>query len=212
MKNTATLFSIIQSIAVMTLLPLFFWGCGLKHEKEPLIVDTPQYPAAIETEQLQPGLAVLYFYELYRYMYQMPEGEKIYRKSKPGPPILQLNHSFGKEEVFDSGTNRGVGMVMTGFLHLEKPGEYGFQAMSNDGFELYINNHLLISDPEVHSDRFSEPGRMTVAEGGWFPVMIKYFQRKGTATLKLYWQPPGSQSFAVIPAEAYAHPEKPEKP
>jgi hypothetical protein len=42
-------------------------------------------------------------------------------------------------------------------------------------------------------------------EAGWTPIRLRYFQRKGTATLKLYWQPPGSEAFAVIPASAYAH-------
>lgn len=198
--------SALVKITAPVLIVAILWGCaGLKHQREPLIVQQPQYPEAVEPTRLQPGLATLYFYEFYRYMYQMPKGEKIYEKGKPGPPVLQLNHRFGRNEVFDSGVNKGVGMVMTGYFHLEKPGNYIFQARSNDGFELYVNDNLLISDPAVHGDKYSEPGQMTVAEGGWFPVMIKYFQRKGTATLELFWQPPGSGSFVIIPAEVYAH-------
>ncbi|MDW7771851.1 MAG: PA14 domain-containing protein [Desulfobulbaceae bacterium] len=193
-------------IMVPVLAVSVLWGCAaLKHKKEPLVVGQPQHPAGIEANRIQPGLSVLYFYDLYRYMYQMPKGDAIIRKGTPGPPILQLNHRFGDGKVFDSGVNKGVGMVMTGYLHLEQPGPYAFQAKSNDGFELYINDNLLISDPAVHGDKVSEPGLMTAAEGGWFPVMIKYFQRKGTATLELYWKPPGAESFAIIPPEVYGH-------
>ncbi len=34
-----------------------------------------------------------------------------------------------------------------------------------------------------------------------------YFQRKGTATLELYWKPPGQEDadFVLVPAEAFAH-------
>lgn len=204
-KRRTIFFAVIKRITPV-LVCFMLWGCaGIKHEKEPLIVPQSQYPAAIDSEQLRSGLSTLYFYEFYRYMYQMPTGEKIIEKGIPGPPVLQLNHRFGRKKVFDSGVNKGVGMVMRGYLYLEQPGPYAFQARSNDGFELYVNDNLLISDPEVHGDKLSDPGRMTVAEGGWFPVMIKYFQRKGTATLELYWQPPGAESFVIIPAEVYAH-------
>jgi len=170
-----------------------------------LIIEGAQHPARVQKGQLSPGLSVLYFYDLYRYIYQMPQGELIAKKGKPGPPILQLDHRFNDGEVFDSGQSKGVGMVMTGYLHLEQPGQYAFQALSNDGFEMKINDQLIINDPEVHKDKLSAPGQLTVAEGGWFPVNIKYFQRKGTATLVLYWKPPGTDAFIVVPGPAYAH-------
>ena len=45
----------------------------------------------------------------------------------------------------------------------------------------------------------------SIEEAGWYPMLIKYFQKKGTAALSLYWKPPGAAEFSVIPAEAYAH-------
>ena len=198
--------SLLSKIILLAIYVIVLTGCAMDaQEMQPMIVEKPQYPAKVEAADLQPGLAVLYFYDFYRYINEMPTGEKIKQKGKPGPPILQLNHQFKDGKVFDSGESRGVGMVMTGYFHLGEPGEYAFQALSNDGFELYINDNLLISDPRVHRDRLSDPGILTVAQGGWFPVMIKYYQRKGTAALKLYWQPPGAGSFVIIPANVYGH-------
>lgn len=192
--------------AVVFLVIPFVAGCVQpKDTREMIVVAEVQNPSAVQDSQLEPGLSVLYFHEFYRYMYQMPKGDAIARKGEPGPPIMQLNHRFGKGIVFDSGESKGVGMVMKGYFHLQQPGQYEFQALSNDGFELSINNQLLISDPEVHSDKLSDPGRFTISEGGWFPVSIKYFQRKGTATLILYWKPPGTDTFTVIPPQVYAH-------
>ena len=116
-----------------------------------------------------------------------------------GNPILILNHRFGKGEVFDSGSSRGVGMEITGFIHFSGPGPYIFKAKSNDGVRITIN------DEEFHSDRYSQPGTVEVKKSCWYPLVISYFQRKGTAMLELYWKTPAASTFSIVPAEAYTH-------
>ncbi|HHO48467.1 MAG TPA: hypothetical protein ENN06_08460 [Desulfobacteraceae bacterium] len=183
-------------------------GCAEKTEPAPslVVLQEPQHPADIRTGELQPGLEVYYVYDFYRTTSQMLKSEELIRKmGKPGPPLTLLNHRFGGGKVFDSGEEKGVGAHMYGFFHLAEPGDYTFQAYANDGIELYINGHLLVSDPAVHKGRMSDPGRITVARGGWFPVEIRYFQRKGTAALELYWQPPGAAAPTIVPSEVYAH-------
>lgn len=195
-----------KPLLLLLLATLLVGGCTKGAAEKPLrIVQGMQQPAAVAAEQMQPGLTTMYFYDFYRYVSSMPKGEQIARKGKPGPPVRQLNHRFENQPVFDSGQNKGVGMIMEGYFYLPQPGEYLFQAVSNDGFELLVNNVLVVSDPGVHGARFSEKGRITVAGAGWFPVQIRYFQRKGTAALELYWQPPGSSAMSIVPAEVYAH-------
>ncbi len=116
-----------------------------------------------------------------------------------------IDHQFGANEVFDSGRNRGVGVQMKGYLLLEQEGLYQFQALSNDGIEVFIDGKSLLIDPDVHSDRLSKVEPLIVQETGWHALMVKYFQRKGSAALTLYWNPPGKDVFEVIPARAYAH-------
>lgn len=202
----------IASLPVASLCLLFFictaflGGCGPAKQPAPETA-VPQQPAAVQAEELQPGLNVLYFYNFYRYISEIPEGEEALKKGKPGPPIPQLYHRFGAGNVFDNGDNKGVGMLITGYVRLLKPGQYAFQAVSNDGIEMRINQQVVVrvSDPGVHKDKTSDPGYFTVAEGGWFPLQVKYFQRKSTAMVEMYWQPPGTKNFSVIPSEAYAH-------
>jgi hypothetical protein len=137
----------------------------------------------------------------------MSDRERDLKSWRRGKPILYIDHQFGTGEVFDSGLTRKVGVRMTGFIHLKTPGQWEFKAYSNDGIRVNVNGETVVNDPLLHygGDRFSTPRTVTVHQAGWYPLLIKYFQKKGTAALSLYWQPPGEADFSVIPAEAYAH-------
>ncbi len=156
--------------------------------------------------RLEPGLRVLYFNGMFRNVQQIPDGDRaMLEKGRPGAPISVIDHQFGENEVYDSGRNRGVGIQMKGYLLLEQKGLYQFQALSNDGIEVFIDGRSILIDPDVHSDRLSNVETLAVQETGWHALMVKYFQRKGSAALTLYWKPPGKDGFEVIPARAYAH-------
>lgn len=158
------------------------------------------------SDPLAPGLRVLYFDGMYRNVRQIPDGDTaILEKGRPGSPILMIDNQFGQDEVFDSGRNRGVGVQMKGYLLFDRIGLYEFQALSNDGVEILIDGNSILLDPGVHSDRLSNIGTLSVQEAGWHSLMVKYFQRKGTATLRLFWKIPDSDEFEVIPARAYGH-------
>lgn len=163
-------------------------------------------PVDLQGKNIKQGLKTLYFFEKYRNVDDMPKSkESVVKYGRPGSPIMKLDHEFGKGNVFDSGRSTEVGVLMTGLLHFDKAGTYLFQAKSNDGFQLFIDGNLIVSDPGVHGDRLSEPGKFKVAQGGMFPVKIKYFQRKGTATLQLFWQAPGKKNYSIVPSAAYSH-------
>ena len=193
---------------VVLVMHAFLIGC-VQTGKQPQALQTGKQdgvPVNVEGENLKRGLAVLYFDNKFRHIKEMPKSEKSIAKfGRPGLPILKLDHQFGKGEVFESGKKEAVGMLMLGYLHLDRPGKYLFQALSNDGFELYIDGNLIVSDPKVHGDRLSEPGQFNVDRGGMFPVEIKYFQRKGTAALRLFWQPSGASMYTIIPSSVYSH-------
>ena len=153
---------------------------------------------------LEPGLTAHYRYSFYRHIDVMPTDYNMVSKGTPGPPILILDHRF-EGNVFDSTRDKGVGVFLQGYLKLETAGTYQFKAMSNDGIRVVVNSEMVVLDPTVHKDRFSKIGEVTVMEPGWYPLTVKYFQRKGTARLELHWQTPGSNSFSIVPAAAYGH-------
>jgi len=163
-------------------------------------------PEMISLERLQNGLLPIYYLEFFeRHLDQFPPpGSKKYKAVK-GKPILHLNHQFDEHEVFDSGTNRGVAVRMTGYLYIDGPGEYQFQALSNDGVRVALAGKVVISDPEQHSDRLSNIGHAVIDQAGYYPLLVEYFQRKGTAALKLFWKKSPTDEFMPIPQNAYVH-------
>lgn len=163
-------------------------------------------PARVAAAALLPGLAPRYYVEFFeRHLDRLPATESSQYPSFEGKPILELNHQFGKKEVFDSRTGRGVGIRMKGFMNLDMKGTYEFQALSNDGIIMLMDGEVILNDPEQHSDRLSNAGVVTIEEPGWYPVVIEYFQRKGTAALKLFWKTPGTDTMVPVPAQIYGH-------
>jgi hypothetical protein len=155
---------------------------------------------------LQAGLAVVYFYDFFaRHLNPLSQGKIDPATGEPGQPIPYLNHQFAREVVFDSGTNRGVAMRMKGLLYLPDEGEYTFRALSNDGLRIYLSDQMIINDPTQHSDRYAVQAVVDIKKKGWYPLMVEYFQRKGTAAVKFFWRKPGAADFTAVPAQSYAH-------
>ena len=165
-------------------------------------------PSTVSQDKLQSGLSVLYIRSFrHRHLDKLPTGKWLKERGRPGKPIPYLNHSFGKGIVFDSGVRSLIGLHMTGYIHLVESGEYQFKAFVNDGIRVFISEQLIVDEPkwDPDGDRYTEIGKASISETGWYPILIRYFQRKGTATVKLDWKEPGDKDFSVIPEAAYAH-------
>jgi hypothetical protein len=90
-------------------------------------------------------------------------------------------------------------------INFPTAGRWLMAALSNDGVRVRINGEVIIDDPDVHPDQYSENAELTIATPGWYDLSIAYFEHKNTSTLKLFWQHPGASEFEIVPAEAYAH-------
>ncbi|MEW5736272.1 MAG: PA14 domain-containing protein [Thermodesulfobacteriota bacterium] len=159
----------------------------------------PQGPQLPEDK----GLSVSYQTGFFRHMDQMPSHARFARGAHPASPIAKIDHQFGDGPVFGTVHQRGVCFEIEGFIEFDKPGIYMFKAKSNDGVRLYIDGKLILEDPDVHSDRLSQPGSVTVTEPGKKPILVRYFQRKGTAALFLYWQKPEDSDYTIVPESAF---------
>jgi hypothetical protein len=160
-------------------------------------------PAA---EALAPGLAVRYYNAFFRLIDEFVEWRQ-QDPGVPGTPIPDINFRVAGGPVLTSGIVDGVGAEITGLIRLDRPGSYGFLVQSNDGFRLEIGGVQVLEDPDVHADRYSNIAKLSIEKPGWYPLTMLYFQRKGTATIELYWKPPGEEagSMAFVPAKAFAH-------
>ena len=147
------------------------------------------------------GLAVEYVRVKVRHVDEV----EIAGKGSPGEPIPALDYNSGDGEVLTSGKDDEVGARISGYMHFPEAGKYIMTIQSNDGVRFKLDDQLVIEDPDVHSDQYSPYVDVNIDEPGWYPLYIVYFERKGTATLELYWQPPGTANFALVPAEMFRH-------
>ena len=164
---------------------------------------TPASPQP-SAESLKSGLAVKYYGVKLNSIRQFLEWMD-YEKGKDGPPIPMLNYQVGTGDVLTSGSNDLVGADITGFINFERTGDYTVMVHSNDGVRLTIGDKLVYEDPDVHADRFSDEITLEISKPGWYPVRILYFEKKNTATLELYWDPPGPEEIDYVPESAFAH-------
>ena len=166
----------------------------------------PVTPQPSESSIL-PGVRIWYLDDFYfNHIAEMPRGEPPYSWGFAGKPILVIDRIFAPQEnVFDSGLHRSVALQMNGMIRFPEPGQYGLMAFANDGIRVYIDNKRIVNDPYWHGGQFSTKNKVDITTPGWYQFKLKYFQRKGTAALRLFWKKPGDGDFSIIPAEAYGH-------
>lgn len=164
----------------------------------------PPQPVTPQPAAVQPGLVPLYFIGMLEHVDNMPRGSDL-AKGRRGAPIAVLNADSGSGTMWDSGERRNYSVQMDGLIRLDRPGRYGFAALSNDGIRVTIDRHRVVDDPNVHATQTSPVTFLEVAQAGWYPLTVQYFQKGGSAALKLLWQPPGAAELSVVPAAALAH-------
>jgi hypothetical protein len=157
---------------------------------------------------LAPGLAVTYHFHIFNSVGEIPQWAES-NDGTPGDPLPALDYSVGSGNVLTSGRPDGVGATISGLIRFPAAGRYVLAMQTNDGVALSIGGQRIISDPGVHADRFSQLVRVDIAEPGWYPLDLLYFEKRNTSTLQLYWaQEAAGESLRLVPAEAFAHPRK----
>ncbi|MHA1537032.1 MAG: PA14 domain-containing protein [Alphaproteobacteria bacterium] len=162
-----------------------------------------------KASQLKPGLAVYYEFNYVRKIKWMLYYTRD-NPGKPGPPLPQINYSTGIGNVLTSGRADGVMATIVGYIKLAKPGAYMFKVNANDGVRVFLAGKRILDDPDWHpaGDTMTAPVSVQVAKPGWYKLKVLYFERKGTSTLQLYWQPPGAGGAGIVPAGVFAHTAK----
>ena len=179
-----------------------------------LVAGSVGYAAAIEglkplspqptVEAVKPGLGVRYYGAKLNSIQQFIEWMD-YEKGTVGEPIPMLNYQVGQGNVLTTTATDLIGADIKGMINFDKVGTYTMMVHSNDGVRVTIGGVMIHEDPDVHADRFSEEIKLEISEPGWYPVHILYFEKKNTATLELYWDPPGPEEIDYVPASAFGH-------
>lgn len=100
--------------------------------------------------------------------------------------------STGKVAGFDlyvAGRKNNFGIRFTGFLHIEKEGDYTFHLGSDDGSRLIIDGEKIVDVDGVHPHQTRSAKHKLTA--GAHEVIVDYFQGGGEWTLAVEFQGPG---------------------
>jgi PA14 domain len=193
MSGRRTIAAVSAPLLAMALLP----ASASAESFSDLKPAAPQ-PAA---EAVAPGLAVNYVFAKVRHVDAI-ESEA---PGEPGEPLPLLDYRSGAGDVLSSDRSDGVGALIQGLVRFPEAGRWLMVAQSNDGVRVRLAGTVIIEDPDVHSDQYSENAEINIAEPGWYEIAVTYFERQNTSTLQLLWQPPGKSEFEIVPADAFVH-------
>jgi hypothetical protein len=89
------------------------------------------------------------------------------------------------------------------FLTTKQPGQYRFRLISDDGARLWLDGRQVIDHDGPHA---AEPkdGAIELTAGS-HALRVQHYEGGGDEHLELRWQPPGADSFALVPPEALTH-------
>jgi hypothetical protein len=123
-------------------------------------------------------------------------------------------------------TNTEYSVEWTGYIYLTSGTTYYFQLSSDDGSLLYINtapgsstisgSNLVLNDADTDGtglgigiqsytpDGTQNSGAVTVAESGWYPIEIDYYQTCDSQSgIDLSWATGSPSSFTIIPTTSF---------
>ncbi len=103
-------------------------------------------------------------------------------------------NSFGLPEASSS---KPFGLIMRGYLKIDKPGIYRFYLKSDDGSTLSIGNREVVNHDGEHSS--TEKSGETALGKGWHPYELRYFDAGGAKSLGVSWSASGMPK-ETIPA------------
>lgn len=112
------------------------------------------------------------------------------------------DRSFGGSRIADNFAVR-----WSGLLRVPAEGQWTFYLESDDGSRLTIDGEILIDHGGLHG--MTEKTGLRTLSAGDHPIVVDYFDRGGSAGIRLSWSGP-NQEKAVV--ESFAHHATPRKP
>jgi len=176
-------------------------GEALEPIKVPPVAPADPQPDAAA---LKDGLAVRYYFSKFTHIDNLAAWINS-DDGVEGTPLPNLDYQMGGGNVLTTTSADLVGAHITGFIQFAEPGVYELKVISNDGVRVTLSGEMIFEDPEIHADAASPPMVVTIDLPGWYPLDILYYEKKGSAALKLHWKTPGASGFAAVPTTALKH-------
>jgi len=110
-------------------------------------------------------------------------------------PELAEGSGQASQEGSDMFPQRNFSVLWTGWISVDREGEYTFFLESDDGSSLFIDDVRVVKNDGVHVAR-KVSGRISLTRG-LHPIRINYFQGGGAYKLQVSWQEPGKAETAI---------------
>ena len=75
-----------------------------------------------------------------------------------------------------------------------------FQTQSDDGVRLWVNGVRVINNWSDHSATTNTSAAITLTGGQRYSIVVEYYEKGGSAVMRLLWSTPGTSTYAVVPA------------
>ena len=89
------------------------------------------------------------------------------------------------------------GLILTGFIELEKTGVYTFSVLSNDGSRLYVSDQLVVENDGWHG-AFKKAGSIAL-KAGKHKIRLFYFQVGGQMALDIFIKDSSNKKVKINP-------------
>lgn len=99
-----------------------------------------------------------------------------------------IDHTDGQKDSY-------FGLSYEGYIRIDEEGVYGFELISDDGSNLFINDELLIDNDGIHGMR--SVSRFAALGKGFHKIRMNYFQRTGGMGLEVNIIMPGGRSVPL---------------
>lgn len=93
----------------------------------------------------------------------------------------------------------------TGQLTPEVSGYYRLATVSDDGVRLWLNGKRLVDNWTLHAATVNTAPAVHLTAGRAYPLRLEYYEKRGSAVLKLLWSPPAAAGPVPIPGKALSH-------
>jgi putative membrane-bound dehydrogenase-like protein len=104
----------------------------------------------------------------------------------------------------DTGQSERFGAMFTGYLRVDKQGEYTFYLNSDDGSRLQIGDQTVVDNSYSESADTTMSGKVEL-HAGLHAIRVHYTQRGGDRKLQVRWQGPGVE-LQELPASLLFRP------
>jgi len=114
---------------------------------------------------------------------------------------INLEAVSQRQETF---SQRYISIAWSGWIMIDREGEYTFSTESDDGSSLFIDNVMVVNNGGIHVAR-KVSGKIALTKG-LHSISISYFQGGGAYKLRVLWEEPGKTETEISPQYLYPRP------